>query len=64
MPRLKTVDTPYEEDIEEFENELTKNIDIVSDEIFYDNEYKIDEVIKTLEDKTWQGLFDRLQRYF
>ena len=64
MPRLKNVDTPYEEDIKDFEDNITKNIDIVSDEIIEENEYKIDEVIKTLKDKTWHGLFDRLAKYF
>ena len=64
MPRLKDVDTPFKEDIEEFENNIIKNIDIVSNEIINDDEYKIHEVIKTLEDKTWHGLFERLAKYF
>jgi len=64
MPRLKNVDTPFLEDIEQFENELTKNIDFVCNEILNDCDYKIDEVIKTLEDKTWHGLFNRLKKYF
>lgn len=64
MPRLKNVDTPYEEDIESFENELRKNIDEVTNEFINDKEYKIDEVLKQLEDKSWHGLFNRLQRYF
>lgn len=64
MPRLKNVDTPYEEDIEEFEKELTQKIDEVSEELLSDMEYKIDEVIKLLEDKTWDGLFNRLEKYF
>lgn len=64
MPRLKNIDSPFEEDIEEFESDITKNIDIVYDEIIENCEYKIDEVIKTLEDKTWHGLFNRLKKYF
>ena len=64
MPRLKNVDTPYEEDIEAFEKELSEKIDEVSSEYLANMDYKIDEVIKLLEDKTWDGLFNRLQRYF
>ena len=33
MPRLKNVDTPFEEDIPEFEKQLSKKIDEVSGEI-------------------------------
>ncbi len=64
MPRLKNIDTPYEEDIEAFEEELTKKIDEVSLEVLSNNEYKIDEVMKLLEDKSWNGLFNRLEKYF
>lgn len=64
MPRLKNVDNPLEEDIESFENELTQNIDTVVEEIATDKEYKIDEVMKLLEDKTWMGLFNRLEKLF
>ena len=64
MPRLKNVDTPFSEDIEAFEEDILKNIDAVCQEIVDNQEYKIDEVIKTLEDKTWHGLFNRLAKYF
>ncbi len=64
IPRLKNVDTPFDEDIEEFENNIRNSIDLVSSEILNSEEYKIDEVIKTLEDKTWHGLFDRLKKHF
>ncbi|WP_122893937.1 glycosyltransferase family 4 protein [Arcobacter peruensis] len=64
MPRLKNVDTPFSEDIEGFEEDILKNIDGVCQEIVDNQEYKIDEVIKTLEDKTWHGLFYRLAKYF
>ena len=64
MPRLRNVDTPYTEDIENFEKELTQNIDEVSNEILNDKEYKMDKVTKILEDKTWMGLFNRLEKYF
>ena len=64
MPRLKTVDTPLEDDIESFEKEITSKIDETSDEIINDKEYKIDEVMKLLEDKTWAGLFNRLEKKF
>jgi len=64
MPRLKNVDTPFSEDIEGFEEDILKNIDAVCQEIVDNQEYKIDEVIKTLEDKTWHGLFNRLAKYF
>lgn len=64
MPRLKNVDAPFEEDVEEFERNLTLAIDEVSSEIIDDKEYKIDEVIKLLEDKTWTGLFNRLEKMF
>lgn len=64
MPRLKTIDTPYEEELEGFENELTSKIDEISEEFLSNREYKIDEVMKLLEDKTWDGLFNRLEKYF
>lgn len=64
MPRLKNVDTPYEEDIEAFENSITKSIDEASLEIINEDEYKINEVIDCLKDKTWHGLFTRLERFF
>lgn len=64
LPRLKDVDTPFEEDIEDFENELSLKIDELSSEILNGCEYKIDEVIKLLEDKTWDGLFSRLEKFF
>jgi glycosyltransferase involved in cell wall biosynthesis len=64
MPRLKNVDTPYEEDISEFEKQLSQKIDEVSSEIINDKVYNIDEVLKKLEDKTWNGLFNRLEKYF
>ena len=64
MPRLKNVDTPFSEDIQAFEEDILKNIDAVCEEIVNNQEYKIDEVIKTLEDKTWHGLFNRLAKYF
>jgi glycosyltransferase involved in cell wall biosynthesis len=64
MPSLKTIDTPFEEDIKTFEEELSKNIDEVSQEFLSNTEYKIDEVMKLLEDKTWGGLFNRLEKYF
>jgi hypothetical protein len=64
MPRLKNVDTPYAEDIEAFERELSQKIDEVSVAFLNDNEYKIDEVLSHLEDKTWKGLFHRLEKYF
>ena len=64
MPRLKNVDTPYTEDIEAFENELTQTIDQVSSEILNNKEYKIDKVLELLEDKTWMGLFNRLEKHF
>ena len=64
MPRLKNVDTPYAEDIEAFERELSQKIDEVSVEFLNDNEYNIDEVLSHLEDKTWKGLFHRLEKYF
>lgn len=64
MPRLKNVDTPFPLDIPQFEEDIRKNIDIVCKEIQENDEYKIDEVIKTLEDKTWHGLFNRLKNYF
>lgn len=64
MPRLKNVDTPYEEDIKAFEQDLSFRIDEVSQEILSNEEYKIDEVMALLEDKTWNGLFNRLEKYF
>jgi len=64
MPRLKNVDTPYEEDIKGFEEELTEKIDEVSSEVLTEASYEIDEVIKLLEDKSWNGLFNRLEKYF
>ena len=64
MPSLKNIDTPHEEDVEKFENEISLLIDEVSDEIINDKEYKIEEVTKLLEDKTWVGLFERLEKMF
>lgn len=64
MPRLKTVDEPLDEDIQSFEEEIITLIDEVSSEIINDKEYKIDEVMKLLEDKTWKGLFNRLEKSF
>ena len=64
MPRLKNVDTPFPEDIPAFEKELCENIDKVSDEFLSNKDYEIDKVIKLLEDKTWTGLFNRLEKYF
>lgn len=64
MPRLKNVDTPYEEDIEKFENEISFLIDQVCDEIINDKEYNIEEVTQLLKDKTWDGLFNRLEKMF
>ncbi len=64
MPRLKDVDVPFEEDIESFEQELITKIDEVSYEIINNKEYKIDEVIENLKDKTWTGLFNRLEKMF
>ena len=64
MPRLKNLDTPFEEDIGFFENELTEKIDEVSSEVLSNKEYEINKVIKLLEDKTWDGLFSRLEKYF
>ncbi|XPV68770.1 MAG: glycosyltransferase family 4 protein [Halarcobacter sp.] len=64
MPRLKNVDTPYPEDIDAFEKELTLKIDEVSFEILDDKKYDINEVLNHLEDKTWKGLFHRLEKYF
>ncbi len=64
MPRLKNVDTPFEEDICEFEDRLTACIDEVSCEIIEGKKYDIDEVIKLLEDKTWFGLFNKLEKMF
>jgi len=64
MPRLKSVDTPFEEDIAAFEKELVMTIDKVSDEILEDKYYDIDKVIQSLEDKTWVGLFNRLEKLF
>ncbi|PLY06517.1 MAG: glycoside hydrolase [Arcobacter sp.] len=64
MPRLKNVDRPYPEDIEEFENELCKNIEELGNEIINDSKYDMDAVLKCLENKTWNGLFNRLEKYF
>lgn len=64
MPRLKNLDTPYEDDINEFETNLAKTIDKVSLEIINNEQYNIDEVIKELEDKTWFGLFNKLEERF
>jgi len=64
MPRLKNLDTPYEEDIKEFESNLSKTIDNVALEIIKDEKYNIDEVIKLLEDKTWFGLFEKFEERF
>lgn len=64
MPRLKDVDNPFDEDIEAFEGELTQTINMVSDEILKDKPYKIDEVMNELQDKTWMGLFNRLEKLF
>ncbi len=64
MPRLKNVDTPFKEDICEFEDSLTDTINEVSCEILDNKKYNIDEVIKLLEDKTWTGLFNRLEKMF
>ncbi|UTJ05864.1 glycosyltransferase family 4 protein [Arcobacter roscoffensis] len=64
MPKLETVDTPYQNEIECFEKDITSKLDEVSNEILNDKEYKIDEVIKLLEDKTWLGLFNRLEKRF
>lgn len=64
MPRLKNLDTPYKEDIEDFEKELTQSINEVSNEILNDKEYKMNEITKLLEDKTWMGLFNRLEKHF
>jgi len=64
MPRLKSVDTPFEEDIEAFEKELSTCIDTVSDEILNNTKYDMDAVLKSLEDKTWIGLFNRLEKLF
>ncbi|WP_421715330.1 glycosyltransferase family 4 protein [Arcobacter arenosus] len=64
MPRLKNVDTPYEEDVCEFEDRLSQTIDEASCEILEGKKYDIDEVIKLLEDKTWSGLFNRLEKMF
>ena len=43
---------------------FTKNIDNATSEIINECEYKIDEVIDCLKDKTWHGLFERLERHF
>lgn len=64
MPRLKNVDTPYSEDIPAFEKELCENIDKISEEFLSNKKYEINKVIKLLEDKTWTGLFNRLEKYF
>ena len=64
MPKLETVDTPYQNEIECFEKDIASKLDEVSNEILNDKEYKIDEVIKLLEDKTWVGLFNRLEKRF
>lgn len=64
MPRLKDVDIPFKEDIKDFEEELTLKIDELSVEFLEKSDYKIDEVIKILEDKSWDGLFSRLEKYF
>jgi len=64
MPRLKNVDTPYEEDIESFEKELTEKIDEISFEFLNNETYDLDKVLTHLEDKTWKGLFHRLEKYF
>ena len=64
MPQLKNVDTPYENEIVNFEKTIASKIDEVSDEIINDKEYKINEVTKLLQDKTWSGLLDRLEKLF
>ena len=64
MPRLKGVDTPYKEDIPAFEKELSSVIDTICDEVLDDTKYEIKKVIKSLEDKTWIGLFNRLEKLF
>ncbi|QKF83155.1 glycosyltransferase family 4 protein [Halarcobacter ebronensis] len=64
MPRLKNLDTPFEEDIKEFENSIKRFIKEVSLEVISDKKYDIDKVIKLLEDKTWIGLFNRLEKLF
>ena len=64
MPRLQGVDTPHKDDVEGFEKELSLKIDEVSDEIITDKEYEIDKITKLLEDKTWSGLFNRLEKMF
>ncbi len=64
MPRLKNVDTPYEEDIKVFEEELINKIDEACIEFSNNKKYDMDEVLKHLEDKTWKGLFHRLEKYF
>ncbi|RXJ67161.1 glycoside hydrolase [Halarcobacter ebronensis] len=64
MPRLKDVDKPLKEDIPMFEKELAQNIDEVVEEILEGKEYKTKEVLMHLEDKTWVGLFNRLEKLF
>ena len=64
MPKLKNIDTPYENGIPNFEKAISSKIDEVSDEIINDKEYKINEVTQLLQDKTWTGLLNRLEKLF
>ena len=64
MPKLKNIDTPYESEIPNFEKAIASKIDEVSDEIINDKEYKINEVTQLLQDKTWTGLLNRLEKLF
>ncbi|XOB61855.1 glycosyltransferase family 4 protein [Campylobacterota bacterium DY0563] len=64
MPRLKDIDKPFEEDIKSFEDELSEKIDELSSEILTNKKYNIQRVTELLKDKTWVGLFNRLEKLF
>lgn len=60
LPRIKNIDVPLDEDLPEFEKKLGENIENHFNKLItYDKKLK-----KSIENKSWRGAFEDLEKYF
>ncbi|GAA0745440.1 glycosyltransferase family 4 protein [Clostridium oceanicum] len=60
LPRIENIDVPLDEDLPEFEKKLGENIENHFNKLItYDKKLK-----KSIENKSWRGAFEDLEKYF
>jgi glycosyltransferase involved in cell wall biosynthesis len=64
LPQMKSVDKPQDTQVSHFEEDIAKALQKQIQAVLEHKEIDKQILEKNLEDKTWKGLFERIEKYF